>query len=73
MEHVHLLDGTERSKFHTENRKGTLLHLAARRNLPVSAKILLEKGARVNAKDKEEHTPLEVAVNHSDGKACPEW
>ena len=68
---VHLLDGTERSDFENVNKKGTLLHLTAWYNLPVSAKILIEKGARVNAQDAEGHTPLEVAVNRYDVNTYP--
>jgi len=68
---VHLLDGTERSDFYHEDKKGTLLHLTAWYNLPISAKILLEKGARVNAKDTEGRTPLEVAVNRYDVNTYP--
>ena len=60
---VYLLDGTKRSEFVRDNEKGTLLHLTAWYNLPNSAKILIKKGADVNAKDVEGHTPLEVAAN----------
>ena len=42
--------------------KGSLLHLATFYNLPKSAKILIEKGADVNAIDSEGRTPLQAAV-----------
>lgn len=63
---VHLLDGTERSEFLVDIEKGTLLHLTAWNNLPISAKILIENGADVDVKDAEERTPLEVAANRYD-------
>ena len=59
---VHLSNGTERSDFYNEDEKGTLLHLTAWYNLPVSAKFLIEKGADIN----EGRTPLEVAANSYD-------
>ena len=68
---VHLNDGTERSVFFHENEKGTLLHLTAWYNLPISTKILIEKGADVNAKDEKGRTPLEVAVNRYDVVTYP--
>jgi FOG: Ankyrin repeat len=68
---VHLLDGTERSEFMNADKKGTLLHLTAWYNLPVSAKILIKKGAKINAKDVEGRTPLEVAVNREDVVTYP--
>jgi len=40
-----------------------LLHLTAWDNLPISAKILIENGAGIDAKDAEGRTPLEVAAN----------
>jgi len=43
--------------------EGTLLHLAAYYGLPNSAKILIEKGAEVNAKNSEGLTPLQTAVS----------
>ena len=60
---VHLADGGERLDFFDDNEKGTLLHLAAWYNLPISAKILIENGADIDAKDAEMRTPLEVAAN----------
>ena len=42
--------------------KGSLLHLAAFHNLPDAARILIEKGADVEAKDSEGRTPLQAAV-----------
>jgi len=68
---VHQGDGTERSEYYNENEKGTLLHLTAWYNLPISAKILIEKGADVNAKDVKGRTPLEVAVNRHDVVTYP--
>lgn len=68
---VHLDDGTERSDFFEDDEKGSLLHLTAWYNLPISAKILIEKGADVNAKDIKGHTPLEVAVNCYDVVTYP--
>ena len=68
---VHLKDGTERSEYINEDEKGTLLHLTAWYNLPVSAKLLIEKGADVNSKDPEGRTPLEVAVNRYDVNTDP--
>jgi|GEM_PF-6738125 FOG: Ankyrin repeat len=43
--------------------KGSLLHLATFHNLPKSAKILIENGADVNAKNSEGQTPLQGANN----------
>jgi len=60
---IHLANGGERLEFFDDNEKGTLLHLAAWDNLPISAKILLENGADIDAKDAERRTPLEVAAN----------
>jgi len=60
---VHLADGGERLEFFDDNEKGTFLHLTAWYNLPISAKILIENGADIDAKDAEMRTPLEVAAN----------
>jgi len=60
---VHLADGGERSEFFDDSEKGTLLHLAAWYNLPISAKILIENGANIDVKDAEMRTPMEVAAN----------
>lgn len=68
---VHILDGTEHSEFEHDDEKGTLLHLTAWYNLPNSAKILIEKGADINAKDVEGRTPLEVAANRYDVVTYP--
>jgi len=42
--------------------KGSLLHLATFHNLPNSVKILIEKGADVDAKDSEGRTSLQAAI-----------
>jgi len=63
---VHLADGGERSDFFDDNEKGTLLHLSSWDNLPISAKILIENGADIDAKDAKGRTPLEVAANRYD-------
>ena len=68
---VHLNDGRERSEFMAENERGTLLHLASWYNLPISAKILIDNGADINAKDEEGRMPLEVAVNNYDVLTYP--
>jgi FOG: Ankyrin repeat len=68
---IHLSDDTEHSEFINDDEKGTLLHLTAWYNLPISAKILMEKGSDVNAKDAQGRTPLEVAANRYDVVTYP--
>jgi len=63
---VYLADGGERTDFFDDNEKGTLLHLTAWYGIPISAKILIEKGADIDAKDAKGRTPLEVAANRYD-------
>jgi hypothetical protein len=63
---VYLSDGTEETDFFDDVDEITLLFFAAQKNLPVSVKILIEKGADVNAKDLEGRTPLIAIVKEPD-------
>ena len=66
-----IYDDGEASEYFDDAQKGTLLHLTAWYNLPISAKTLIEKGANVNAKDVEGRTPLEIAANRYDVNTYP--
>jgi len=46
MMNVYLLDGTEEAVYLPDTEKNTLLHLAVREDLPLSTKILIERGAK---------------------------
>ncbi len=48
----------------------TALHFAAQHNLPEVAKLLLEKGARVNAENKSKATPLDFAIAENGKEAA---
>ena len=48
------------------NIDATPLHNAARRNASDTAQILLEHGAKINAKDEYGYTPLHQAIRQND-------
>jgi len=47
-----------------KNYEGTVLHKAAEKGFVEIAKLLIKKGAKVDAQDKYAHTPLHVAAQH---------